>query len=72
MELETILERWDTAEESSRLADAEIAAAMTQFRRDESRDTRRRVQRALEQRAHARRAVLALVVEVERGALTAC
>ena len=69
MDFESIMDRWDSAEESSRLADAEIACAMRQFRVTESGDARRRVERALEQRARARQAVLAVVFEVEHGAL---
>ncbi len=69
MDFESIMDRGDTAEESSRLAEAEIAAAMRQMRVAESGDARRRVELALEQRARAREAVLAVVFEVEHGAL---
>jgi hypothetical protein len=65
---DSMLDRWDDAEESIRLADDELGAAMKQFRIGEARDEARlRVVRALEQRARARAAVLAVVFDVERS-----
>jgi hypothetical protein len=69
MGFESILGRWNTAEEGIRLAEDEVVAAMKQFRVGGSGDARLRIERALEQRDRARRAVLAVVFEVERGVL---
>lgn len=67
MKFESILDRWSSAERDSRQADDEIGAAMALYRGRASADARTRLVRALERRARARDAVMAVVREVERS-----
>ncbi len=69
MEFELLLDRWCTVEEDARSAEDEISAAMKQYRAHETLERRRCLMQALEHRARARAAVLAMVLEIERGGL---